>query len=311
MAARMRRKGIALVIDGNNYVFRGAFSIKAKGKKGLRTRKDNFPTSAIKGFFNILLADIALLKPEYVVVHFDAGGKNFRHKLYPEYKSNRDYSKKSVEEQQELDEIFKQMPIIREILTHIGIKVVAIKGHEADDTIGTYARRFNAKGVPVVIASNDKDFAQLVSNMTYILDPSTRQFKGISHIEKRYGVHPSKFIELLTLTGDGSDAIPGVYKCGVKTAAKLLTTYGSLEECKKNTKNMTPSLRTNFKKARSLFKITQQLVTINQFVECGVSRNKTRIGSLKDKESLRNLCRRLEMNTLYNQIIRSRLNALS
>jgi len=243
------------LIDGTNYIYRAFYAIR-----GLSNSK-GFPTNAIYGFTNMLMKLCHDWEPDYIAVVFDAKGPTFRHEAYDQYKVNR----KAMP-----DELRPQIPHIKDIVSGFSIKVIEEQGVEADDVIGTLAKRCEQAGMKVVIASGDKDLMQLVSENVLMVDT----MKGISYdvegVRKRFGVGPDRVIDILGLAGDTSDNVPGVPGVGEKTALKLVKEFGSLEGALGNAgkvkgRGLSEKLREFADQAR----MSRDLVTIRTDVPIG------------------------------------------
>lgn len=253
---------LLLIIDGNNYLNRAYFATpKMKSKSGV-------PTNAVKGFLNILMADVMKLRPSHIVVTFDKGGKpNWRLKIYPKYKQNRrdifdKKDKKSKEKVESILECRAQHAPLKKLLKAMGIRTVARAGVDADDMMGTLARQYADMGFEVIICSNDKDMAQMVDGDIRIMN-AKRVLLGQVEVIREYGVRPSQIVDYLTMMGDSVDNIEGLAGCGAKTAAKLLDKYKSLSNVIKNRDELTPALRAEVKKKRKVMKSTRQIVMLN------------------------------------------------
>jgi len=209
-----------ILVDGNNLMFRSYYATLYSGS--IMTNKEGFPTNALYGFVNMINKIIHEEKPEYIMVAFDIG-KTFRHEKYDYYKGKRDETP---------DDLKKQFPIAKKILTAMGIKYFELEGYEADDIIGTFAKKIDEEPEFIgTIVSSDKDLLQLISN-----DIEVKLLKQKDYIRmnkdmfiETYGLEPIKMIDLKSLMGDPSDNIPGVKGIGEKTAIKLLQQYGSLD----------------------------------------------------------------------------------
>ncbi len=208
-----------IIIDGNSLINRAFFAIQQR-----LTNKDGVPTNAVYGFLNMLLRVMEDYKPDWLSVAFDMKAPTFRHTAYADYKGTR----KGMP-----DELAVQMPILKEILDAMGIHRTELSGFEADDLIGTIAKRFGNNGHEVLILTGDKDALQLVDdNITVLI---TKQ--GISQIDMMtpekvmadFELTPAQIIDLKGLSGDTSDNIPGIPSIGPKTATKLLKTYETVE----------------------------------------------------------------------------------
>ncbi len=209
------RKAVYLV-DGSSYVYRAFFAIR----QSLATTQ-GLPTQAIFGFKNMLDKLIRQEKPDYIAVVFDERGPTFRHEIDPTYKAHRPPMP---------DDMAVQLPYIHRLLDALNIPRLSLSGYEADDILGTLARRFEAEGCDVVVVSGDKDFCQLVTQHVIMLDTMKDQRTGIPEVKERFGVEPDRVIEILGLMGDSSDNIPGVPGVGEKTAKQLITQFGSIEQ---------------------------------------------------------------------------------
>ena len=159
-------------------------------------------------------------KPEQIIVIFDTKKKTFRNDIYKDYKSNRT---------EPPEELIPQFSIIRDATDALQIPRVEMDGYEADDIIATYTKEAEKKGVSVTIVSSDKDFMQLVNKNTKMYDSMKNNFIGIKEVKEKFGVNPSKVIDVMALAGDSVDNIPGVSGIGIKTAAELINNFNSLE----------------------------------------------------------------------------------
>lgn len=208
-----------LVIDGNSILNRAFYGIK------LLTTKDGRYTNGIYGFMNIFHKLLSECEPDRVAVAFDVKAPTFRHEMYSEYKAGRHGMP---------DELKQQMPVLKELLTAMGYKIVEKSGWEADDILGTLSAKMTGDD-RCFIATGDRDSLQLVSDNTTVLLASTKMGKtqsvpyDIAKIKEDYGVTPKQMIELKALQGDSSDNIPGVAGVGPKTAGELIIKYGSVK----------------------------------------------------------------------------------
>ena len=178
------------------------------------------PTGAIYGVINMLKRTMETLKPDQMVVVFDAKGKNFRHDLYPEYKANR--AKMPEELAVQIEPLFA-------MIQAMGLPLVIEPGYEADDVIATLAKHYVSQGSDVLIATGDKDLAQLVNEHIELIDTMKDQRLNEAGVYEKFGVYPHQMIDYLSLIGDVSDHVPGIPKVGPKTAVKWLQEYGSVE----------------------------------------------------------------------------------
>ncbi|MBA4372003.1 MAG: DNA polymerase I [Thermodesulfovibrio sp.] len=203
------------LIDGNSYVYRAFYAVK-----GLTT-STGLPTNAVFGFTNMLMKIIKDKKPDYIVMAFDTPEPTERHMLYADYKANR---------KETPDELVRQLPYIRKLVSAFNIKTFEIPGYEADDIIGTIAKYFAGKDNHVYIVTADKDMLQLVDDHIQIFDPIKDRVLDTAYVREKFGIGPERVTEFMALTGDASDNIPGVKGIGEKTARELLTTFASLDE---------------------------------------------------------------------------------
>ena len=210
----MKNDRTVYLIDGSAYIYRAYHAIRGlSNSKGL-------PTNAAFGFTRMLIKLIEDRSPEYVAMFFDAKGPTFRHEIYPDYKANRPPMP---------EDLSVQVPYIKEITHGFNIPVMEIQGFEADDLIGTFRGRAEAAGFSVVMVTGDKDFVQLVTDTAIIWDPMKEKIIDLKGVRKSFGVEPKQMIDVMALSGDSSDNIPGVPGIGPKTALSLIQTYGNIE----------------------------------------------------------------------------------
>ncbi len=240
-----------LAIDGNSIMNRAFYGIKM-----LSNSKGVF-TNALTGFMNIYLKEIDIVKPEAVAVAFDLKAPTFRHKKVQSYKANR----KGMPE-----ELRMQMPLIKEILTALGAKVLEIQGFEADDILGTISRIFDNKDDECFILTGDRDSLQLVTENVIVRLATTKEtvIYNPDKIREVYGVEPLQLIEVKALMGDSSDNISGVAGIGEKTALALIKENETVEKLYENleTSKMTPSVRTKLTNGKDSAFESKWLVTI-------------------------------------------------
>ena len=211
----MSKRKTLYLIDGSSYIFRAFFGVRQQ----LSTSK-GFPTNALYGFINMLQKVIREEKPDYLVVAFDSPGKTFRHKIFPNYKANRDAPP---------EELSRQFPYFEPLVKAYGLSSIRRPGFEADDIIGTLAIKGKQKGLEIVIVSGDKDMMQLISPHIYMLDTMKNKKFMDKEVVEKFGVQADKVVEVMGLMGDSSDHIPGVTGVGPKTAAELIRKFDSIE----------------------------------------------------------------------------------
>ena len=202
------------LIDGSGFIFRAFYAIPPL------TNPEGTPINAVYGYCNMILNIFKKFKPEQIIVVFDTKRKTFRNDIYKDYKANRT---------EPPEELIPQFSIIRDATDALQIPRVEMDGYEADDIIATYTKEAEKKGVTVTIVSSDKDLMQLVNKNTKMYDSMKDNFIGIKEVEEKFGVKPSKVIDVMALAGDSIDNIPGVSGIGIKTAAELINNYNNLE----------------------------------------------------------------------------------
>ena len=208
------------LVDGSGYLFRAYHALPPLSRKS-----DGLPTGAVSGFSNMLWKLLQDLrggdKPTHLAVIFDAGKTTFRNEIYPQYKSNRPDPP---------DDLIPQFPLVRAATRAFGVACIEEPGFEADDLIATYARTAREAGARTTIVSSDKDLMQLVvDGEIELFDTMKNKRLGAAEVMERFGVPPSKVVEVQALAGDSIDNVPGVRGIGVKTAAELINTFGDLE----------------------------------------------------------------------------------
>lgn len=201
------------LIDGSNHAFRVQFALPPMNASS------GFPTRALYGFTTLFAKLIREHQPDFVAVAFDKG-KTFRHELFPEYKGHRPEMP---------EDLRQQWPHFPELVHAFGYPTVQAPGFEADDVLGTLARRFAGPDLKVYLVTGDKDYCQLVNENIVILDLMKEAEIGIAGVEEKFGVPPERVIDVLGLCGDASDNIPGVPGVGPKKAAQYIQKYGDLE----------------------------------------------------------------------------------
>ena len=250
-----------VLIDGNSILNRAFYGIM--GNKMLTTPDGKY-TNAVYGFLAILFKVLEDIEPEYLMVTFDLKAPTARHKLYDGYKATR----KGMP-----NELAEQMPILKDILKSMNIKVIEKEGYEADDVLGTMAKRAEKDGFDVTIVSGDRDTFQLTSSRVKVRIPHTKMGKtetetfGREEVLKKYGVTPKQLIEVKGLQGDTSDNIPGVPGIGEKTALELVKKYktidGIYEAIEKGEDDLKPKAKERLLENKELAMLSRTLGTIN------------------------------------------------
>jgi DNA polymerase-1 len=207
-------KGTLVVVDALNYLFRAYHALPPL------TTKAGLPTGAVYGFCQMLLRIDREQSPTHLCVVFDAPGPTFRDALFPDYKANRPPTP---------PDLIAQIDLAHEAAAAFGCAVLAVPGVEADDVIATLVRQARREDLAVVIGSSDKDLMQLCAEQVRLLDAMKNRLLGPAEVKEKWGVPPERVGDLLALMGDAVDNVPGIPGIGPKTAAELITTYGSLD----------------------------------------------------------------------------------
>lgn len=236
------------IIDGNSLIFRAFYALPPM------YNSNRTPTNAIFGFFKMLINIITKHEPKYLAVAFDAGKHTFRHEIYAEYKGTR----KPMPE-----ELRAQIPLVKNILKEMNITTIEVADIEADDIIGTLSKKYN---IDKILISGDRDLLQLITQSCHVWLTQ----KGLSEINQldieqlkvQYGITPNQVVEMKSIMGDTSDNIPGVKGIGEKTALKLITEYGSLDNIYINIDNITGKAKTLLSEQKDMAYISKQLATI-------------------------------------------------
>lgn len=276
-------KNSTLIVDGMNYLHRGFYATPPM------YNKDGLATNAIRGFINILLADIKHVSATHCAIVFDRPGQNFRHRLYPEYKAQRS---------KDGPDLRPSVTPIRHLCSAMGIPVYGKRGIEGDDMIGSLAVRASKKSM-VHIASNDKDFAALVNKRINLLRPKGIKLDADGVFEE-YGVWPEQIVDYLTMLGDGVDNIPGIDKVGPKTASKLLAEFGTLKKVYQKAQHSV-KMQANFDKAKKFIPTAQKLITIDTSRFPNFELEQIKLGAL-DTERIDAICAELDFKSTRTSI---------
>ena len=266
-----------VLIDGHSILNRAFYGVppltNAKGQH----------TNAVYGFLNILFKILGEENPQYLTVAFDMHAPTFRHEMYKEYKGTR----KPMPE-----ELREQVPMIKEVLQAMGVQIVQMEGLEADDILGTIAKRSEKEGMEVSLVSGDRDLLQIASENIKIRIPKTKGGKTeiedyyAKDVETAYKVTPKQFIELKALMGDTADNIPGVPKVGEKTATELMTTYGSIENIYAHIEEISKkSIRESLSQNKDLADLSLALATIKTDADFDFTYDKAKLGNLFTPEA--------------------------
>ncbi|MCM1125979.1 MAG: DNA polymerase I [Lachnospiraceae bacterium] len=281
-----------VLIDGHSILNRAFYGVPdLSNSAGLHT-------NAVYGFLNILFKILEEEKPDYLTVAFDVHAPTFRHEIYKEYKGTR----KSMPE-----ELREQVPVMKEVLDAMGIKRVEQAGLEADDILGTLAKRAEREGMAVSLVSGDRDLLQIASEKIKIRIPKTKGGKTeiedyyAADVLEKYQVTPLQFIDLKALMGDTADNIPGVPKVGEKTAAELMVNYGSIENIYAHAEEISKkSIRESLLANRELADLSKVLATINVDSPISFSFEEAAIGDFYTQDAYV-LFKKLEFKNLLSR----------
>ena len=281
-----------VLIDGHSILNRAFYGIPDL------TNGEGLHTNAVYGFLNIMFKVLEEEKADYLAVAFDLKAPTFRHKMYDAYKGTR----KPMPE-----ELREQVPVMKEMLTAMGIPLMMLEGYEADDLIGTVSLEMEQKGLEVSVVSGDRDLLQLASDTTCIRIPKTKRtgtevedYYSKDVLEK-YQVTPVQIIDLKALMGDASDNIPGIPGVGEKTAAKIISEFGTIENAYEHVEEIRPNkARESLKNNYELAQLSKKLATINRHSPFSLKLEEARIENLYTAQALE-LCKRLEFKNMLSR----------
>ena len=281
-----------VLIDGHSILNRAFYGVPEL------TNSEGLHTNAVYGFLNIMFKILDEEKPDYLTVAFDLSAHTFRHKMYGGYKGTR----KPMPH-----ELVEQVPLIKEALTDMNVCVVTKEGYEADDILGTLAKRAEAEGMIVSVVSGDRDLLQLATDNIKIRIPKTK--KGTTEIEdyntaqvvETYGVTPVEFIDMKALMGDASDNIPGVPGIGEKTAGAIISKYHSIENAYEHVEELTPNkAKNNLKEYYEQAQLSKTLATININTPLEYSFENAGLSDMFTKDAYQ-LFKRLEFKSILSR----------
>ncbi len=283
----MKNEKTIYLIDGTAYIYRAYHAIRRlSNSKG-------FPTNAVFGFTRMLLKLIEDKSPEYIVMCFDSKGPTFRHEMYDKYKANRPPMP---------EDLSVQIPFIKKVVKGFNLPIIELPGYEADDLIGTLARVAGENGYSVVMVTGDKDFMQLVSENSVIWDPMKTITIDNEYIKTTFNIQPYQFIDVMGLSGDSADNVPGVPGIGRKTALKLITAYGSMDNLYQNiTEIKGKKQKENLMAYKEQALLSRKLVTIETHVDIDFSINEYSLIP-PDNAVLSGLYKELDFTQLMEQV---------
>lgn len=281
-----------VLIDGHSILNRAFYGIPDL------TNAAGLHTNAVYGFLNILFKILDEEKPDYLTVAFDVHAPTFRHKMYAQYKGTR---KPMAEELRE------QVPVIKKMLTAMGIRIVEKEGYEADDILGTISRMAQEAGLSVSVVSGDRDLLQLATERVKIRIPKTKRTGTeiedyyAADVLERYQVTPEQFIDVKALMGDASDNIPGVPGIGEKTATNLIVAYGSIENAYDHLEEIKPKrAKENLKEYYELAQLSKTLASIDVNARISYELQEAKIQDFYTEEAYL-LCKELEFKNMLSR----------
>ncbi|WP_413458800.1 DNA polymerase I [Herbaspirillum huttiense] len=279
-----------LLVDGSSYLYRAFHALPDM------RNAEGAPTGALYGIINMLRRLRNDYPASYVACVFDAKGKTFRDDLYPDYKATR----KSMPE-----DLALQIEPIHAAVRALGWPILMVEGIEADDVIGTLSVQATAAGLDTIVSTGDKDMAQLVNEHVTLVNTMSNEVLDIAGVTAKFGVPPERIVDYLSLIGDTVDNVPGVEKCGPKTAVKWLSAYGSLDGVMANADKISGVVGENLRKALDWLPQGRVLVTVK--TDCDLSEHmKSILESLTmqpvDKEVLKDLFTRYNFRTWLREL---------
>ena len=281
-----------VLVDGHSIINRAFYGVPDL------TNKDGLHTNGIFGFLNILFKILDEEKPDYLTVAFDVHHPTFRHEMFTEYKGTR----KGMPQ-----ELHEQVPVLKELLTALGIKIMELPGYEADDLLGTVAKRSEEKGMEVLVVSGDRDLLQIVTDHIRVCIPKTKrgtteyEMYYTKDVQEKYGLLPLQIIELKALMGDSSDNIPGVPGIGEKTATAILQQFENVENAHAHLEEIKPKrAKENLEAHYDMAIMSKKLATIETNAPYEYDWEAARTGNVFTKEAYE-MCQKLELKKIMSK----------
>lgn len=281
-----------VLIDGHSILNRAFYGVPNL------TNAEGLHTNAVYGFLNIMFRILDEEQPQYLAVAFDLHAPTFRHKMYEAYKGTRHAMP---------EELREQVPVIKEVLKAMRIPTIMQEGYEADDILGTLAKRSEEQGMEVTVVSGDRDLLQLATDKIKIRIPKTKGGKTViedyhtQDVIEAYQIEPKQIIELKALMGDSSDNIPGLPGVGEKTATKLIVTYGNIENAYEHRAEIKPAkAQKAFEEHYDLAQLSKTLATINTDSPVEFTLEDARVEDFYTPEAY-DWCKRLEFRNLLSR----------
>ncbi len=275
-----------ILVDGSSYLYRAFHALPAL------SNSRGEPTGALLGVVNTVLKFMKERHPEHIAVVFDASGRTFRDDLFAEYKAHRPRMP---------DDLRAQVEPLFAILRALGLPLIRIEGVEADDVIGTLARRAAREGLEVLISTGDKDMAQLVDGSITLINTMSNTTLDRAGVKAKFDVYPEQIADYLALVGDTSDNIPGIPKVGPKTAAKWLCQYGTLGALVEHAAEIEGKVGENLRSGLVTLELSRKLATLDTNLDLDISLEDLK-PSAPDRDALRALYTRYELRALLRQL---------
>ena len=276
-----------LLVDGSSYLYRAFHAMP-----DLRNAQ-GFPTGAIHGIVNMMRRARTEIDADHIACVFDAKGKTFREEMYPEYKANRSAMP---------EDLALQIEPIHKVVRAMGWPVLVVTGIEADDVIGTLAKRAAAANWTVLISTGDKDLAQLVDERISLINTMTEERLDVNGVKSKFGVFPERIVDYLTIMGDTVDNVPGVPKAGPKTAAKWLEEYGSLDELMMRSAEVKGVVGENLRASLDWLPKARELLTVK--TDCELDEHIAGLHELHAQEENREVLRGLFTEFGFRSLLR-------
>jgi len=288
----MSNKDNLYIIDGSAIAYRSYYAMKRAGL----VRSDGFPTGACYAFFNSVYNLLENREPDHIVMVFDASEKTFRHEIFPDYKATREAMP---------DDLVQQLPYIHDLTRALNIDVIIEPGFEADDVLGTLAKRAEKKGMQVFMVTGDKDLMQMLDENIHMYKPGRGKKEDeiitSKELREKWDIRPEQVAGFLALVGDSSDNIPGVKGIGKKRAARLLNEFESIEDIYDNLDKIDNKRILNYlKKGEKQARFSKRLTTVDTAVELDTEPDELKHEQL-DKEKLIELFKELEFHSLIQK----------
>ena len=282
------------LLDAYALIYRAYYALI----KNPRINSKGFNTSAVLGFVNTLEDVLKKESPTHIGVAFDPSGPTFRHEAYEQYKAQREETPEAIR---------MSVPIIKDIIRAYRIPILEVAGYEADDVIGTLATEAGKRGIKTYMMTPDKDYGQLVSENVYMYRPKygDKEFEvlGVEEVKAKFNIEsPLQVIDMLGLMGDSSDNIPGCPGVGEKTAQKLITQFGSIENLLSHSDELKGALKTKVEANKEMITFSKFLATIKTDVPIELNMDELK-RETPDEEALRKIFEEMEFRTLIERVL--------